>query len=139
MEETRRRGGECGLCATRMGNNGARTGFYRRDERQACTRDAHLRQPVFRCDGSLRHWAKLPPVQLFGGRGEETGEWRRRSIGHAADSGPHGESRAQPAAPLAPHGQGLDRMRRIKTCVAPDEKNAWETRLGEIFCAGVAK
>jgi hypothetical protein len=33
--------------------------------------------PVFRRDGSLRRWAKLPPVQLFGARGEETGEWRR--------------------------------------------------------------
>jgi hypothetical protein len=118
----RRRGGEEGeYCAARMPSNGAGRGFYRPGERRACTRGAYLRQPVFRSDGSLRRCAKLPPVQLFGARSEETGEWRRQSVGRAADSGPRGEPRAQPASQVA---QGLDQVRRMKTCVAPDEKNA---------------
>jgi hypothetical protein len=29
---------------------------------------------MFRSDGSLCRWANLPPVQLFGARGEEMGE-----------------------------------------------------------------
>jgi hypothetical protein len=45
-------------------------------------------------------WAKLPPVQLFGAGGEETGEWRRQSGEVVADSGPRGESRAHPVPPL---------------------------------------
>jgi hypothetical protein len=76
-------------------------GFYRPGERRACMRDAHLRRPVFRSDGSLRRCAKLPSVQLFGARGEETGEWRRRSVGRATDSGPRSEPRAQLASPVA--------------------------------------
>jgi hypothetical protein len=84
--------GEC--CAARMPSNGAGRGFYRPGERRACTRGAHLRQPMFRSDGSLRRWAKLPPVQLFGARGEETGEWRQQSVGRAANSGSRGEPRA---------------------------------------------
>jgi hypothetical protein len=47
---------------------------------------------------------------------------KRRTV---ADSGPRGESHAQPAAPLAPRGQGLDRMRRMKMYVASDGKNIW--------------
>jgi hypothetical protein len=61
---------------------------WRQDgDRRACTCGAHLRQPVFRRDGSLYRCAKPPPVQLLGARGEETSEWRRRSIGGVADSG----------------------------------------------------
>jgi hypothetical protein len=122
VEETRRRGGECGLSTARMPSNGAWTGFYRRGERRAYTRGAHLRQPMFRRDGSLRRYAKLPPVQLFSARGEETGKWRRRSVDGVTHSGPRGETGAQPTPPLAFRGQGLDRVRRIKTCVAPNEK-----------------
>jgi hypothetical protein len=58
---------------------------------------------------------------------------KRRAV---ADSGPRDESRAQPAPPLAPHGQGLDQVRQIKMCVAPDGKNIWGTRLDGIFCTG---
>jgi hypothetical protein len=46
-EERRRMRALCGEDA----NNGAGIGFYKRGERRACTRGAHLRQPVFRRDG----------------------------------------------------------------------------------------
>jgi hypothetical protein len=77
-----------------MPSNGAGRGFCRPGERRACTRGAHLRQPVFRRNGPLRRWAKLPPVQLFGARGEETGKWRRwasvvpLTVGHAPSRRP---------------------------------------------------
>jgi hypothetical protein len=41
-------------------------------------------------------------------------------VGHAPSRRP---SRPPPSPP--PRGQGLDQVRRMKTCVAPDGKTAW--------------
>jgi hypothetical protein len=82
------------------------------------------RRRVLRRDGSLRRCKAVAVCSAITGR-ERRDKWRRRCIGCAADSGPRSEPRAQPAPPLPPplpRGQGLDRVRRMKTCVAPDEK-----------------
>jgi hypothetical protein len=96
------------------------------------------RRRVLRRDGSLCRCKAVAICSAITGRGRRD-EWRRRSISRAADSGPRGEPRAQPAPPAAPCGQGLDQMRRMKTCVAPDRKTAWGARLSEIFCADTPK
>jgi hypothetical protein len=93
-----------------------------------CTHGAHLRQSVLQSDGSLRRCAKLT-VQLFNVGGEETSEWRRKTVDGVADSGLCDESRAQPP-PLAPHRQGMNRMCQMKKCIAPNWNFDLEVRLG---------
>jgi hypothetical protein len=61
-------------------------------------------------------WAKLSLVQLFGAGGDATGEWRRRS----------GEA-------VAPRGQGLDPVRRMKKRTPPDEIFVWGRGWAEFF------
>jgi hypothetical protein len=64
------------------------------------------RQRVLRRDGSLRRCKAVAVCSAITGRGGRD-EWRRRSVGRVADSGPRGEPRALARPP--PHGHGLDR------------------------------
>jgi hypothetical protein len=81
------------------------------------------RRRVLWRDVSLRRCKAVVVCSAITGRGRRD-DWRQRSVGRTADSGPRAEARAQPAPPVAPHGQGLDRVRRMKTCVALDRKTA---------------
>jgi hypothetical protein len=62
----------------------------------------YLHHPVFRSNGSLRRCAKLPPVHLFGARGEA-----KRWVSEDDEAS---------VMPLI--------VGQMKTYVAPDEKNA---------------
>jgi hypothetical protein len=70
------------------------------------------RRRVLRCDGLLRRCKAVSICSAITGRGRRD-EWRRRSVGHTADSGPRGELYAQPAPPNAIWGAFRERVEML--------------------------
>jgi hypothetical protein len=118
-----------------MPSNGTGRGFYRPGEERACTHGTHLRQPVFRSDGSLRRWP--PPFTTAGrhhrsqtkpiGLGPSRRIRRRRLAGSATTpeaSLREASGRPKPA-PGSPSGAAPQDPLPSGAEAAPKEEEGW--------------